>query len=95
VYLDAAILGNNIDQFIKELRHRINDFLESPRLTNWTPPESAGEETRRFYNDLAIPFVNNGPSLLLHDLGKYPSPYSDILFRFPHPTPKDRYTKHR
>jgi hypothetical protein len=46
----------------------------------WPSPESADEETQKFYRDLEIPSLNGKPSLLLHGLGTLANPHAEDLF---------------
>jgi len=81
---DLATVKAAIDDFVKELRPKIQDFLNiNSCLPNWEPPESVDDNTREFYKGLAIPLVNDKPNLLLHNLGNTPNPNADTLFQSP------------
>jgi len=76
-----ATVTARIADFTASLRPQIADFLTNPRLELWHPPSSVDDETRRFYHDLAIPRLNEKPSLLLHKLGFDPNPSIGQLFQ--------------
>jgi hypothetical protein len=77
---DLTKVTASIDEFLKILRPMIREFLINPSLPNWVPPESVDNETRDFYTALAVPLVNDKPSLLLHKLGDTLDPNVDNLF---------------
>jgi hypothetical protein len=64
----------NVEEFLFQLVPHIESFFSNPRLPVWTPPSDVDDATKRFYSDLAIPFVNGKPNLLLHNLLNNPSP---------------------
>jgi hypothetical protein len=79
-YMDDATINQSIEAFIDNLTPKIAEFLQDPqRLSVWVP--EADKITQDFYRGLQIPKVNGQPSLLLHDLGKYPNKYANDLFR--------------
>jgi hypothetical protein len=71
----------SIDKYVSNLRPRIKEFLSNLPLPNWMPPESVNDETREFYNGLAIPLARGKPNLLLHDIGNISNPNVDNLFQ--------------
>lgn len=79
---DFETFKASIDQYLADLRPKIEAFLTKPDLPTWLPPESgADEKTREFYQELGIPLVNGKPNLLLHQLDGPPNPYVDTLFK--------------
>jgi hypothetical protein len=78
---DAPPVQALIDKFMTELRPVLKEFLRKPRLPIWKPPENVDEDTRRFYDNLAIPAIHeNRPSLLLHNLFNPSNPHAERLF---------------
>jgi hypothetical protein len=69
-----------IDDFVTKLWPKIEEFFNTPRLAHWSPPKSASEDAQKFYQALAIPLVNDKPSLLLHELLEHSSPNGEMLF---------------
>jgi hypothetical protein len=77
-----------MDDFADRLRPVIRKFLSDFRSQRafdiWMPPANVDSATRKFYEELSIPLIQkksgNGPSLLLHNLGKEPNVYADNLF---------------
>jgi hypothetical protein len=69
--------------FVSNLKQKIKQFLINPHGPNWVPPQPANDETREFYDKLAIPtdYTDTRPCLLLHNVGKIPNPNADNLFR--------------
>ncbi|CAG8684846.1 10128_t:CDS:2, partial [Acaulospora colombiana] len=78
---DIDTVRTKIERFLTELRPKIKQFLNSPQEAYWSPPKNTSEEIQRFYEVLAIPLVNNEPSLLFHKLRDTPNPNRDILFK--------------
>jgi hypothetical protein len=70
----------SIDAYVTGLADRIKQYLQTTQLPVWGPPQSADEDTREFYVNLAIPMVKDEPSLLLHNLQNTSNPHSDRLF---------------
>ena len=73
-------LNHKIIEFTNALRPKIEHFLTNPRFPFWHPPQSAGDNAQKFYNDLEIPLVKGKPSILLHDLGIIHNLYVDPIF---------------
>ena len=79
--MDADHVMRCIDEFLENLRPKIEVFLANPQLPLWEPPETVDQSTRTFYLDAAIPTIrDNSPNLLLHDLGKQSNAHVDNLF---------------
>jgi hypothetical protein len=79
-YSDYAQIKAQVNTFIKAIRPKIKEFLTNQRLPVWPSPESADEETQKFYRDLEIPSLNGKPSLQLHGLGTLVNPHAEGLF---------------
>jgi hypothetical protein len=78
---ESSEIRNSIDAYVLGLKPRIEQYLKATQLQAWEPPQSADEDTRQFYVDLAIPMVQDKPSLLLHNLQNTSNPHSDRLFK--------------
>jgi hypothetical protein len=79
---DIATRKEAINSFLEELRPKVKEFLTSHRrLPVWMPPETVDANTRQFYDNLAIPRINDKPNLLLHNLGSETNPNGDTLFK--------------
>ncbi|KAH9024240.1 hypothetical protein EDB84DRAFT_1273977 [Lactarius hengduanensis] len=78
---DAETRKISVHDFLENLHLEIEEFLTHPRLPVWTPPETVDTDTRQFYHDLAIPKINDKPSLLLHNLSSRANPNVGTLFQ--------------
>ena len=80
---EATTVTALLDEFLRDLRPKIKDYLTRSQTAIWQPPGEVDAETHAFYRNLAIPAMeNNVPSLLLHYLRSYSNsnPNVDALF---------------
>jgi hypothetical protein len=68
---NVVAVGANIEEFVTTLQPEIEELFNTPSLAHWIPPELASKDAQEFYQALAIPLVNDKPSLLLHELREH------------------------